>query len=238
MVIGLGFAAGCIASLGFFDPGRMIYLYMLAMIFRNIFIAVADCATDGFSVDCGLDEESGVLQGWMSLGRTVGTVLGAVVGGIIARDFGYSNAIFALAGFTMIPMPANVFVQEEWTDEKAFLDLMEPAEAMAAKVEKAHAAGTNLAKASADPSSDPERRALIATEAEDHIRRSKSLANVADSEGMGAAKKKLVRRKSFVSKMATVVGFDWELLEDILGGWCGGDSEWRRRRMRGVDRLV
>jgi len=47
------------------------------MIMRNIAIAVADCAVDGLSVDCGLDEESGVLQGWMSLGRTTGTVLGA-----------------------------------------------------------------------------------------------------------------------------------------------------------------
>lgn len=71
------------------------------MIVRNIGIAVADCAIDGFSVDCGLDEESGVLSGWMSLGRTVGTVLGAVAGGNIALNQGYGAALWALAAFAV-----------------------------------------------------------------------------------------------------------------------------------------
>jgi hypothetical protein len=46
--------------------------YCVAMIVRNCGIALADGATEGFSVDCKLDEISGTMQAWMQVRAPLG----------------------------------------------------------------------------------------------------------------------------------------------------------------------
>lgn len=123
----LGFAA--FFALTQFDPGQYLWAYMICMSIRNIGVAIADCAVDGLSVDCQMDTEAGAISGWMSLGRTAGTVLAAIVATKIAADNGdnYSLGIMVSAFFMFIPVPANWFIKEEWVDEVAYEDKLDAA---------------------------------------------------------------------------------------------------------------
>jgi MFS family permease len=135
VVMGLIVATVAFGSLGFFNP--YLYsggVYMALMVTRNIGIAVADCAVDGLSVDAEVDSESGTLQGWMSLGRTAGTVACCIVAGNVAKYFGYKWGIFASALFVIIPLPANWYIVEEWTDAKAYADKVEAAALLEARL--------------------------------------------------------------------------------------------------------
>jgi len=84
-------------------------------------------------VDAEVDQESGTLQGWMSLGRTAGTVACCIVAGNVAKYFGYKWGILASAMFVIIPLPANWYIVEEWTDEKAYRDKVEAAALLEAR---------------------------------------------------------------------------------------------------------
>jgi MFS family permease len=155
VVMGLVVATAAFGGLGFFNP--YLYsggVYMALMVTRNIGIAVADCAVDGLSVDAEVDQESGTLQGWMSLGRTAGTVACCIVAGNVAKYFGYKWGILASAMFVIIPLPANWYIVEEWTDEKAYRDKVEAAALLEARLGwKPRAPGTPAHGGAASPGS-------------------------------------------------------------------------------------
>ena len=249
VVLGLLLGAISYAGITLFNPGTYIGLYMLCMLLRNIGIAIADCAVDGLSVDCDLDTEAGAIQGWMSVGRTGGTVLASLSANSIAKT-SYTMAILASAAFVFIPIPANLFIKEEWVDEKAYEDKIEDIAEFNArqKVLDAHGKSDNKGSSShnnkgkTDTNDDRVRSSVTGgchsvgpgpstssntstiqrtgiplpptiseKQQEEEILESNQI-----NEEIAASKKSLKRRKSFVARVATSVGFDWDMLKEIL----------------------
>ena len=218
IVLGLTLAACAFSALILFDPGKFIWAYMICMIMRNIGIALADCAINGLSVDCDMDTEAGAISGWMSLGRTIGTVVAAISAGIIAKD-SYAMAILASSALLFFPLPATIYIKEEWVDEKAFEDKIETAAAaMAASAVKAPSAAPAAAAAQ-------QKQPLQLTDA-GAAAGAGTGASGASAASVGTdgaplteeeAKKKIKRRQSFIAKVATSAGFDWDMLEELLG---------------------
>ena len=64
-LIGLLITAGCFLLLTTFSPADYFPLYVFVMVTRNCAIALADGATEGLSVDAGIEESSGAVQAWM-----------------------------------------------------------------------------------------------------------------------------------------------------------------------------
>lgn len=259
VVLGLLLGAISYAAITLFNPGTYIGLYMLCMVFRNIGIAIADCAVDGLSVDCDLDTEAGAIQGWMSVGRTGGTVLASLSANSIAKT-SYTMAILASAAFVFIPIPANLFIKEEWVDEKAYEDKIDDIAEVNARQkvldshgkldDNKHHASTNAADDkkgrvsggvtggchaivpgnvttnaaclppstnSSSSSSTIQRTGIplpptVSEQAETEERKEMDQIN----QEIETSKKALKRRKSFVARVATTVGFDWDMLKEIL----------------------
>ena len=214
IVLGLTLAAFSFAGLILFDPNKYIWAYMICMISRNIGIALADSAINGLSVDCDMDTEAGAISGWMSLGRMIGTVVASISAGIIAKD-SYAMAILASAALLFFPLPATIYIKEEWVDEKAFEDRIETA---AAAMTAASFAGKDAAGAA------PLKPLLLADGAAGASPAAPAAAAGGEAGGSAAAaplteeeaKKKLKRRQSFIAKVATSAGFDWDMLEELL----------------------
>lgn len=225
VVLGLLLAACSFAAMILFDPGHYLWAYMLCMILRNIGVAIADCAVDGLSVDCDMDTEAGAIQGWMSLGRTGGTVLAAMVSGGLATQ-SYQLAVLASAAFCFIPLPANLFIKEEWVDEKAYEDKIDDHATATAIALAAAAAGKEGGKSKQHGGGKSETGGSLSAGC--HGGAGMGPVKPASSDDSGSASsgegspapeetaKKLKRRQSFVAKVATSVGFDWDMLEELL----------------------
>jgi hypothetical protein len=98
-----------------FDPGASEEAYSgyVGTVFaRNLGIALSDVAVDGMSVDCGLEHMSGTVQGVMSAGRVIGTLLGSGIGAPIAKE-SYSGVIVFLAVCIYLLVPVTFMVKEE-----------------------------------------------------------------------------------------------------------------------------
>ena len=141
-------ALGCLICGGMFliitrlDPNEAFWGYTAAMMIRNVGVALADGATEGFSVDCKLDEISGTMQAWMQVGRMSGMIVGAAIGGIfVERDY-YDLLIFL--GTSIVCFIAANFLVVEETDPlpydpkrvwgALFLPFLYPAEVRGARV--------------------------------------------------------------------------------------------------------
>lgn len=240
VVMGLGVAAFAFGCMSLFKPYEnkefgTVVLYMFLMITRNIGIAVADCAVDGLSVDAEIDQESGALSGWMSLGRTVGTVLCCCIAGQISQIYGYPAGILLSACFVFIPLPANWFIVEEWDDSKAYADKIEEAAiASGSKIPTSPSTRMLLDESFADKGSKSEGAKGASSDASsprpggsnDSPKSPKPLlpggvsfktAPQWDDPAEIFAARKMQRRPSFVAKVATAVGFDWDLLGELVG---------------------
>lgn len=112
MALGLLISGGMFLVITRMDPNEAFWGYTAAMMARNVGVALADGATEGFSVDCKLDEISGSMQAWMQVGRMTGMILGASVGGLFAERDYYDLLIF-LGTAIVCFIPANFLVNEE-----------------------------------------------------------------------------------------------------------------------------
>ena len=117
----------------------------------------------------------------------------------------------------------NFLVNEEWVDEVAYGDLLPGAsELAAAKIADAKAVAAEagvephlpLVKHSATAQS--ELKARIVADARAEVQTSRSMRQLAETSGELAAEAVVARRPSFVSRVAKSVGFDWDLLEEVL----------------------
>ncbi len=94
------------------DPNEAFWGYTAAMMIRNVGVALSDGATEGFSVDCKLDEISGTMQAWMQVGRMLGMIIGAVIGGFfVVKD--YNDLLIFLGTSIVCFICANFLVVEE-----------------------------------------------------------------------------------------------------------------------------
>lgn len=229
VILGLLLAAISFAGLTLFNPAQFLWAYMICMISRNIGIALADCAIDGLSVDVDMDTEAGAISGWMSLGRFIGTGVASISAGYIAED-SYSLAILASSAMLFVPFPATIIIKEEWRNEAAYEDKIEEkaqmtlAQAAAAAVMEEERSRMKNAALTEDP-------IKYASDGMTPIKTAASLDFHADQndddkdslskpliveESAEEKKKKLKRRQSFIAKVATSAGFDWDMLEELL----------------------
>lgn len=159
MALGLLISGGMFLVITRLDPNEAFWGYTAAMMVRNVGVALADGATEGFSVDCKLDEISGTMQAWMQVGRMTGMILGAAVGGLFAERDYYDLLIF-LGTSILVFIPANFLVNEEsdplpYDPDRTWGALFLPCAYPAAVVER------NLAFiAAADEARDKEEAAL------------------------------------------------------------------------------
>lgn len=113
-VIGLLTTGACFMILTTFSPADYFPLYILVMVLRNCAIALADGATEGLSVDAGIEESSGAVQAWMMCGRMIGMMAGSAAGGPIAAQS--YQACMAFLGVSIACFaPINYFIKEERT---------------------------------------------------------------------------------------------------------------------------
>lgn len=110
--VGMLMGASLLASITQFDPKESYPAYVATVFFRNFGIAISDVAVDGMSVDVALDHMSGTIQGFMSLGRVSGTLLGSAIGGPIAKK-SYEGVIWFLAAIIFAVVPVVFLVKEE-----------------------------------------------------------------------------------------------------------------------------
>lgn len=233
VILGLLLAAIAFAGLTLFNPAQFLWAYMICMISRNIGIALADCAIDGLSVDVDMDTEAGAISGWMSLGRFIGTGVASISAGYIAED-SYALAILASSAMLFIPFPATIYIKEEWRDEAAYEDKIEEkaqmtlAQAAAAAVMEEERARMKNAALAEDPSlsKQPANDGMTPIKSANSMDFLNDHIDIDDADALSKPliieesaeekKKKLKRRQSFIAKVATSAGFDWDMLEELL----------------------
>ena len=112
-VLGLFISGLCFLLLTLSPPsGRLFPLYITTLVLRNIGIAIADGATDGFSVDAGLEDNSGGVQACMMIGKMGGLIISSAIGGPLAA-VSYPACLTFLGLSTLAFIPINCLVQEE-----------------------------------------------------------------------------------------------------------------------------
>ena len=238
VVIGLVLGGVSFCALSFFSA--KIYKsvpYMLVMILRNIGIGIADCAVDGFSVDAGIDSESGSLQGWMSLGRTLGTVVACIASGKVAKYFhdkelaagaigtisSYQWGILVSAVIVFVPIPFNYFIVEEWDDSKVYADKIQSAADIASRDITPAVSPNSVSSQEPLLVNEPtmpmylSSSSAVSTSVNDNGDNVKLAPIRAPSEGEAGKAQKLARRPSFVARVAVASGFDFELLCEVVG---------------------
>ena len=245
VVIGLFIGGLSFGGLAFF-PAKLYASvpYMAMMILRNIGIGIADCAVDGLSVDAGIESESGALQGWMSLGRTVGTVVACLLTGNIAMQIhdkekatgkigaisGYQTGILISSAFVFLPTPMNWLVVEEWDDAKVYADKIQAAADAASREAAASTSPNSVESFSSDQDFLGDETPVAAVESaagvvvDVNVDRSTlplplllAPIRVPPSEKEAGKAQKIARRPSFVARVATASGFDFDLLCEVVG---------------------
>lgn len=130
-VVGLTIGAAFLAMLGSFNPGASFGTYVAIAIIRNTGVCISDVSTDGMAVDCGLEEQSGLINSFMTCGRMLGLILGSKVAGSIAYSQGFGPMLVALSLMIFCVLPLPVFLKEErkqghndfdWRSFKQFQD--------------------------------------------------------------------------------------------------------------------
>jgi hypothetical protein len=107
---GLLISGTCFLVLTTFSPSDAFPLYVFVMVVRNCAIALADGATEGLSVDAGIEESSGAVQAWMMVGRMLGMMAGSAAGGPLAA-ISYQHCMVFLGIVTMAFSPINFFIK-------------------------------------------------------------------------------------------------------------------------------
>lgn len=97
-VAGLAIGALFLFVLGSFSPGGSNFpLYIFVAILRNTGTCLSDVATDGFAVDCNMEEQSGMINSVMTVGRMIGLAIGSQVAGAVAERYGFNAMITVLS---------------------------------------------------------------------------------------------------------------------------------------------
>ena len=112
-LLGLGIGALFLFVLSSFDPGSAFALYIIVSILRNTGVCIADVATDGLAVDSGLEEQSGIINSFMTAGRMLGLVLASQLAGVVATASGFTPMIWMLSAFVLAVVWVPLLLREE-----------------------------------------------------------------------------------------------------------------------------
>ena len=112
-IVGLAVGAAFLAVLGSFDAGRYFSLYIFVAILRNTGVCISDVATDGFAVDSGMEDQSGLINAAMTVGRMCGLITGSQVAGVLATDDGFGVMLYVLSGLIALVVLVPLMLKEE-----------------------------------------------------------------------------------------------------------------------------
>lgn len=112
-LVGLAVGTAFLAVLGSFDAGQYFSLYILVAILRNTGVCISDVATDGFAVDSGMEDQSGLINAAMTVGRMAGLITGSQVAGSLATDNGFGAMLYVLSGLVAFVVLVPLILKEE-----------------------------------------------------------------------------------------------------------------------------
>ena len=95
-----------------FNPLSGFALYILCLILRNTGAAISDGASDGLTIDAGIDELSGTLSAWQGVGRMAGLIVSTAVGAQIAQRT-FAGLLMFLGAWMLASAPVAALVKEE-----------------------------------------------------------------------------------------------------------------------------
>ncbi len=129
IVIGLVVQLVCLIVVPFIDPGEQYWTFVALAFVLQMGMALYDTCTDGLALDTTSENEHGTIQGFMVGGRALGVVITASLVGILAEKVSWAAVFWALAAFTVIPLPFVFGMKEaerpksrqfEWSAFSAF----------------------------------------------------------------------------------------------------------------------
>jgi len=132
IIIGLLIQFVCLMVVPFIDPAQYYWGFVALAFVLQMGMALYDTCTDGLALDTTPEDEEGIIQGVMVGGRALGVVVTASLVGLLAENVSWLAVFWALAGFTLLPMPLVLKVQEavrvgerefDWKAFSAFKDL-------------------------------------------------------------------------------------------------------------------
>ena len=95
-----------------FNPLSGFAFYILCLILRNTGAAISDGASDGLTIDAGIDELSGTLSAWQGVGRMAGLIVSTAVGAQIAQRT-FAGLLMFLGAWMLASAPVAALVKEE-----------------------------------------------------------------------------------------------------------------------------
>jgi PAT family beta-lactamase induction signal transducer AmpG len=105
ILIGLAIQVISLLLVPLIDPGVNFGLFVVAAFCVQFGMALYDTCTDGLALDTIPEEEQGTIQTFMVGGRAVGLIATATIVGLIAENISWNAVFYALAAFTLFPLP-------------------------------------------------------------------------------------------------------------------------------------
>jgi MFS transporter, PAT family, beta-lactamase induction signal transducer AmpG len=112
ILIGLAIQFICLIIVPFINPSTNFTGFIIAAFMVQFGMALYDTCTDGLALDVIPKDEQGTIQAFMVGGRAVGLIATATVVGVLADLVSWHAVFFALAFFTLFPLPFVLQVKD------------------------------------------------------------------------------------------------------------------------------
>ncbi len=112
ILIGLAIQVISLLVVSVINPGTHFGLFVITAFMVQFGMALYDTCTDGLALDTIPKEEEGTIQTFMVGGRAVGLIATATIVGLIAENVSWTAVFYALAIFTLFPLPFVLQVKD------------------------------------------------------------------------------------------------------------------------------
>lgn len=112
IIIGLAIQVVSLLVVSAINPGTHFGWFVVAAFMVQFGMALYDTCTDGLALDTIPKEEEGTIQTFMVGGRAVGLIATATIVGLIAENVSWTAVFYALALFTLFPLPFVLQVKD------------------------------------------------------------------------------------------------------------------------------
>ena len=112
ILIGLAIQVVSLLVVSAIDPSSNFTGFVVMAFMVQFGMALYDTCTDGLALDTIPKEEEGTIQTFMVGGRAVGLIATATIVGLIADNLSWNAVFYALAIFTLFPLPFVLMVKD------------------------------------------------------------------------------------------------------------------------------
>lgn len=116
--LGLVLGLATLASFPYINPVEEKDLFFLNTFLCALGVATADAAADGMAVDHSAAEHGAIIQGVMSSGSTIGSMLGSAVTGALIGPYGRRAAVWWLVAAFAVCIPTVFLTREHRPPER------------------------------------------------------------------------------------------------------------------------